>query len=214
MTDDLHLMPAREVLGRFQRRELSPVEYLDALFSRIDMVEPQVGAVAFRFDERAREAARAAETAYMSRSADVRPLEGLPVAIKDDTEIAGDPCTMGSLVWKDRVASETAPVAERILESGAIPHVRTRTSEFCLIGQCHSRLWGVTRNPWNPAFDVGGSSGGSAAALISGMAPLANGSDVGGSIRIPASCCGIVGYKPPYGRVPLSPPANLDTYLH
>lgn len=214
MSNDLTYRSATDVLAAFRTRTLSPVEYLDALMARMDAVESKVGAIAFRFDERARHAAKAAEAAYASPSATPRTLEGLPVAIKDDTEIAGDPCTQGSLVWKDRIATETAPVGERILESGAIPHIRTRTSEFCLIGQCHSRLWGVTRNPWNPAFDVGGSSGGSAAALVSGMTPLANGSDVGGSIRIPSSCCGVVGYKPPYGRVPLNPPSHLDTYLH
>lgn len=213
MNDMIHL-PARAVLAGFRNKTLSPVEYLDALIERIDRVEPGIGAIAFRFDERSRLAARRAEQTYRSRSATPRPLEGLPFAIKDDTDIAGDPCTMGSLVFRDRFAEASAPIGERILASGAIPHLRTRTSEFCLIGQCHSKMWGITRNPWNPAFDVGGSSGGSAAALAAGMTPLANGSDVGGSIRIPASCCGVVGYKPPYGRVPLNPPEHLDTYLH
>jgi aspartyl-tRNA(Asn)/glutamyl-tRNA(Gln) amidotransferase subunit A len=129
-------------------------------------------------------------------------------------DVAGDPCTFGSLIYKDHIADSTAPLAERMLAAGAIPHLRTRTPEFSCAGFTHSRLWGVSHNPWNAAYDVGGSSGGSAAALASGMTPLAGGSDIGGSIRIPASCCGVVGYKPPYGRVPQHPPFSLDTYCH
>lgn len=213
MATELEFLSAVDVLAAFRDRALSPVEYLDALIERIDRVEPSVGAIAFRFDDRARDAARQAEAAYASRSMSPRPLEGLPVAIKDDTPVAGDPWTGGSLLLKDRIADHTAPIAERLLANGAYCHIRTRTPEFCLIGMTHSRLWGVTHNPWNPAFDPGGSSGGSAAAVASGLTPLATGTDVGGSIPIPASCCGVVGHKPPYGRVPQDPPGNLDTYL-
>jgi aspartyl-tRNA(Asn)/glutamyl-tRNA(Gln) amidotransferase subunit A len=214
MSTDICYLSAVDVLASFRNRSLSPVEYLDALLNRIDAVEPRVAAVAFRFDERAREAAKKAEAVYLSRSADPRALEGLPLAIKDDSAVAGDPWTYGSLLLKDRIADRTAPIAERAFANGAYCHIRTRTPEFCLIGQTHSRLWGVTHNPWNPAFDPGGSSGGSAAALASGMSPLSTGSDVGGSIRIPAACCGVVGYKPPSGRVPQDYPGNLDPYLH
>jgi Asp-tRNA(Asn)/Glu-tRNA(Gln) amidotransferase A subunit family amidase len=105
-------------------------------------------------------------------------------------------------------------VARRIGEAGGVIHARTTTPELSCAGFTHSRLWGVTRNPWSPEFSVGGSSGGSAAALASGTALLATGSDIGGSIRIPASFCGVVGYKPPYGRNAQDPPFNLDTYCH
>ena len=101
-----------------------------------------------------------------------------------------------------------------MLDAGAIIHARTTAPEFSCAGFTHSRLWGVTRNPWNPEFGVGGSSGGSGAALASGTTTLASGSDIGGSIRIPASFNGVVGFKPPYGRVPVEPPFNLDTYCH
>jgi amidase len=103
---------------------------------------------------------------------------------------------------------------ERILAEGAVVHARSATPEFSCAGYTWSRLWGVTRNPWNPAFTPGGSSGGAAASLSSGTSALATGSDIGGSIRIPASCCGLVGYKPPYGRNPDDIPFNLDFYCH
>jgi Asp-tRNA(Asn)/Glu-tRNA(Gln) amidotransferase A subunit family amidase len=101
-----------------------------------------------------------------------------------------------------------------MLRAGAIIHARTTQPEFACAGFTHSRLFGVTRNPWNLTFDVGGSSGGAAASLAAGTTTLAGGSDIGGSIRIPASCCGVVGFKPPYGRVPQDPPWNLDHYCH
>ncbi len=108
----------------------------------------------------------------------------------------------------------TSPNNERILKAGGIVHARTATPEFSCSSVTHTRLWGVTRNPWNLKFTPGGSSGGSAASLASGTTPIATGSDIGGSIRIPASCSGVVGYKPPYGRNPDDPPFNLDPYCH
>ena len=105
-------------------------------------------------------------------------------------------------------------VVERIKRAGAIIHGRSTAPEFSAAGVTHSKLWGVTRNPWNTDFTPGGSSGGAAAQLAAGTTTLANGSDIGGSIRIPASCCGVVGFKPPYGRVPEEPGMNLDFYCH
>src|SRR6188472_4046367 len=101
-----------------------------------------------------------------------------------------------------------------MLDSGAIVHARTTAPEFSCAGFTHSKIHGVTRNPWNPEFGVGGSSGGAGASLASGTTTLASGSDIGGSIRIPASFNGVVGFKPPYGRVPVDPPFNLDVYCH
>ena len=128
--------------------------------------------------------------------------------------MAGQPCTAGSLVFKDEIAEVTAGSVQRVIDAGGIIHVRTTTPEFCCAAITESRLWGVTRNPWNLDYSPGGSSGGSGAALAAGMATLATGSDIGGSIRIPASFCGVVGFKPPYGRVPQLPPFNLDHYCH
>ena len=114
----------------------------------------------------------------------------------------------------DEIAPRTAPAAERIFAAGAVVHARTTTPEFSCTGYTHSKLWGLTRNPWSPAFAVGGSSGGSGASLASGTSFLASGSDIGGSIRLPASANGVVGFKPPHGRVPVAPPYNLDRYCH
>ena len=114
----------------------------------------------------------------------------------------------------DEIATDTAPIAERILKAGAVVHARTTTPEFSCTGYTHSKLWGVTRNPWNPSVAVGGSSGGTGASLASGTSLLASGSDIGGSIRIPASINGVVGFKPPHGRVPTGPPFNLDRFCH
>lgn len=214
MSTDLAYLSAVEALAAFRKRSLSPVEYLDALLDRIDAVEGKVGAIAFRFDDRARDAAKAAEQVYRSAPADARLFEEFPLAVKDEMSVADQPVTYGSLIHKDHIADSTAPLAERMLAAGAYIHIRTRTPEFSCAGFTHSRLWGVSHNPWNAAYDVGGSSGGSAAALASGMTAIATGSDIGGSIRIPASCCGVVGYKPPYGRVPQEYPFNLDHYCH
>jgi len=112
------------------------------------------------------------------------------------------------------VAEVTAPFVQRIIDAGGIVHARTTTPEFCCAPVTWTKLWGVTRNPWNLAYAPGGSSGGSAAALAAGSTTLATGSDIGGSIRIPASFCGVTGFKPPYGRVPEVPPFNLDHYCH
>jgi len=134
--------------------------------------------------------------------------------VKEEEAVAGEPWTQGSLIYEHEIAQHNSPFAERILESGAIIHARTTAPEFSCAGFTHSRLWGVTRNPWNPDYAVGGSSGGSGAALAAGTATLASGSDIGGSIRIPASFNGVVGFKPPYGRVPQDAPFSYDIFCH
>ncbi|MFP6741572.1 MAG: amidase, partial [Alphaproteobacteria bacterium] len=134
--------------------------------------------------------------------------------IKDEIGVGGKRSTQGSLLLQDDVSEQSGFVVERLEQAGAIIHARTATPEFCLLFQTHSRLWGVTRNPWNLDYTPGGSSGGGAAQLAAGTTTLANGSDIGGSIRIPASCAGVVGFKPPYGRVPEDGGFNLDFYCH
>ena len=211
---ELAYLSATEALRRFRDRSLSPVELLDALRARIDEVEETVNALPTRFLEEARAAAEAAEARYAGKGPGPRPLEGIPLAVKEETPVRGQPWTMGSLCFKDQVADHTAVCVQRLLDAGAIVHARSAAPEFSCAPFTHSRLWGVTRNPWNPEYSAGGSSGGSAAALAAGMTTLATGSDIGGSIRIPASMCGVVGFKPPYGRVPEEPPFNLDHYCH
>jgi len=208
----VHYLSATEALRLFRAGELSPVELTTAVIARAETVEPSVNAFAETFFDKALDAARAAEKRY--RAGDARPLDGLTVAVKEEAPIAGQRNTLGSLPLRDEVASETAPFVRRIIEAGGIVHARTTTPEFSCAPVTWTKLWGVTRNPWNLAYAPGGSSGGSAAALAAGTTTLATGSDIGGSIRIPSSFCGVTGFKPPYGRVPEVPPFNLDHYCH
>jgi aspartyl-tRNA(Asn)/glutamyl-tRNA(Gln) amidotransferase subunit A len=212
--DDLAYLPATEALALFRARRLSPVELMEATIVQTERVEPAVNALPVRFFDEAIEAARRAEARYAGKGRRPRPLEGLPVAVKEETAVAGQPWTQGSLLYKDAVADHTAVCVERVLRAGGIVHARSAAPEFSCAPFTHSRLWGVTRNPWNRRYSAGGSSGGSGAALASGTAALATGSDIGGSIRIPASFCGVVGFKPPYGRVPEEPLYNLDHWCH
>lgn len=214
MTDlDLCYLPAHEALARFRAKTLSPVELMQAVIARAEAVKDPVNAFTYTHFDEAMDLARKAEAKY-AKGQRTRALEGLPIGIKDESEIAGKPTSSGSLILKDHVADHTSVNNQRILAAGGIVHARTATPEFSAAGVCWSRLWGVTRNPWNPEFSTGGSSGGSGASLAAGTSPLAMGSDIGGSIRIPASACGVVGYKPPYGRNVDDPPFNLDFFCH
>jgi Asp-tRNA(Asn)/Glu-tRNA(Gln) amidotransferase A subunit family amidase len=213
-TSELCYLPATQAIRLFEAKELSPVELMEAVIARAEAVEPAVNALCVTYFDEALAAAREAEQRYLGKGEPPGPLCGLPVGVKDEMPVAGQPCSLGSLIHKDETAAETAVVAERILAAGGIVHARTTTPEFSCAGFTHSRIWGVTRNPWNPEFGVGGSSGGSGASLACGTSTLATGSDIGGSIRIPASFNGVVGFKPPFGRVPEEPPYNLDQYCH
>ena len=212
--NELCYLSAHEALERFASRELSPVELMEAVIARADETEPEVNALCIRRSEEALDSARRAEQRYLVGRPSPRPLEGLPIAVKEETAIAGQRTTQGSLIYEHFVPAESAVVVSRVLAAGAIVHARSTAPEFSCAPFTHSRLWGVTRNPWNTAYSPGGSSGGSAAALAAGSTTLATGSDIAGSIRIPSSSCGVVGFKPPYGRVPESPPFNLDHYCH
>ncbi|MCC6943574.1 MAG: amidase [Thermomicrobiales bacterium] len=214
MTTELWQLSAANALALMRAKTISPVELLTSIIARAEETEPAVNALTFTFFDQAMDAARESERRYMGGGGPPRPMEGIPLGIKEEMPVAGQPCTSGSLVYKDEIATHTSPLAARMLDAGAIIHARTACPEFSCAEFTHSRLFGITRNPWNLAFDVGGSSGGAAASLAAGSTMLAGGSDIGGSIRIPASCCGVAGYKPPYGRVPQDPPFNLDHYCH
>ena len=210
---DLLYLTATESLARFSDKSLSPVELLDAQIAKAEITKGTINAFTFTHFDEAREAAQASEARW-AKNEPVGCLDGLPVAVKDESFIAGKPTSNGTMIMKNFIAGHTSPTNQQILSEGAIVHARTATPEYSCAGYTWSRLWGITRNPWNPEFTPGGSSGGSAASLALGTSSLATGSDIGGSIRIPASCCGLVGYKPPYGRNPDDFPFNLDFYCH
>lgn len=209
---ELCYLSATEAIRLFSQARLSPVELMQALITRSDWVEPDINAFTETYFDEALALARQAEARY--RQGTQRPLEGVPLAVKDEFKLAGKRRTSGSLVYRDRVDTDNDVIVQRLLDAGAIAHAKTTTPEFCLLGSCHSRLWGITRNPWNLDITPGGSSGGSGAALAAGTTTIATGTDIGGSIRIPAALCGVAGYKPPYGRNPEIPVFNLDFYSH
>ena len=146
---DLHYLPATEALRLFRARELSPVELVTAVIERTETVEPVINAFAETFFDEAMEAAREAEARYAGKGGRPRPLDGLPVAVKEEAEIAGHHNTLGSLPLRDVVAEKTSAFVQRIIDAGGIVHARTTTPEFCCAPVTWSRLWGVTRNPWN-----------------------------------------------------------------
>ncbi|MEF8801921.1 MAG: amidase family protein [Halolamina sp.] len=207
MTEDIVFRPATELAADIRDRELSPVTVVDAFLDRIDEREEKVNAWITLARERAREQAHEAERA-VERGDDLGPLHGVPVAIKDLTELNGVGLTYGTPAFADHVAQRDAVAVQRLKEAGAIPLGKTNTPEFGLRVVTDNQLVGPTATPFDPERNSGGSSGGSAAAVAAGMAPLAEGSDAGGSIRIPASFCHAVGIKPTYGRVPVDSRPN------
>lgn len=208
-SDLLCYLPASELAAKIVRKEVSPVEAVDAVLTRIEALNPRLNAFCFVHADEARAQARAAEAAVL-RGDDLGPLHGVPVSVKDNVPIAGKPLTLGSRLLRENVAYETAPIGARIAASGAIIVGRTNTPEYAWRGSTDNRLFGETRNPWDLTRTPGGSSGGAGAAIAAGLTPISLGTDGAGSIRIPASFCGVVGHKPSFGRVPFfpSPGAN------
>ena len=196
--------PARELARLIRERAVSPVEVLDAHLAVIEARNPRLNAIVTLAVEGARTQARAAETAVMS-GASLGALHGLPLAIKDVTPTAGIRTTFASPLFKDHVPSEDAEVVRRLKAAGAIILAKTNTPEFACGANTNNALFGPTRNPWNEALSPAGSSGGSAVAVATGMVPLAQGTDFGGSVRVPAAFCGIVGIRPTPGLTPNYP---------
>jgi len=193
-----------DMAAAIRRGDLDPVDVVDACLSRIDSLNPALNAVIWRCDEQARaEAVRAREA--IARKQPLGPLHGVPIPVKDLTDVAGWNTTFGSRAGLGRVSRMTAHVAQALRDAGAILLCRTNTPEFGTVCVTENQAHGATRNPWNTEHSPGGSSGGAAAAVASGMVPIAHANDGGGSIRIPASCCGLVGLKPSRGRVPMGP---------
>jgi Asp-tRNA(Asn)/Glu-tRNA(Gln) amidotransferase A subunit family amidase len=204
---ELCFTPAVTLARAIGARELSPVELVDAVLARIEAVNPRINAYCTVAAEPARDAARAAEE-RVARGGPLGRLQGLPVSFKDLTPTAGIRTTMGSKIFEHNVPAEDALIVERVKAAGAVVVGKTNTPEFGCKGTTDNRVFGATRNPWNPAMTAGGSSGGAGAALAAGLAPLAEGSDLAGSIRIPAAACGVVGLKAGPGRVARYPAPN------
>ena len=197
---DLHWMTVAESARAIAARELSPVELMNALLERISRLDPKLN-VFIRLDgAAAMEAARAAEAEIVSGRRR-GPLHGVPVGIKDIIDVAGLPTTCHSKILIDNIASADAVCVSRLRAAGAIVLGKLSTHEFAIGGPSFDLPWAPARNPWNPDHHPGGSSSGSGSGLAAGLFPMALGSDTGGSVRNPASACGIVGLKPTYGLV-------------
>ena len=200
---DPSYLPAAELLKRFRSGELSPVDVLEAQIKRIEGLNAEVNCITYKHYDEARTAAQ--ESAQRYKAGNPRALEGITVAVKDEYDVKGWITTMGSLRLENAApARGDGAVIDMLRKAGAVLHIQTTVPEFYVWMTTASRLWGVTRNPWNLAYSPGGSSGGSGSALAAGFTTLALGSDMGGSIRLPSSLCGLYGYKPPFGRVPTS----------
>jgi Asp-tRNA(Asn)/Glu-tRNA(Gln) amidotransferase A subunit family amidase len=208
--EELHLKDATELAGLIGAREVSPVEVVDAFLDRIDMLNPSINAFCVVAAEQARAAALAAER-EVSAGAELGPLHGVPVAFKDLTATAGIETAYGSWIFAGNVPDADAVIVERTKQAGGIVIGKTMTSELGHAACARNLISGATVNPWDHERIPGGSSGGSAAAVLAAMAPVAEGSDGGGSVRIPASCCGVFGLKPHLGRIPHPGPAAFAT---
>ena len=203
LADDLAYMSATEMALRIRRRDLSPVEVVAAFVARIEQRNPSLNAFVYLGFDDARARAQEAERALMAGEA-LGPLHGVPSAIKDLFDFKpGWVSTFGGIpAFKDKVVDAYCTYARRIEEAGAILLGKTNSPIMGFRGTCDNYLFGPSRNPFDLSRNTGGSSGGSAGAVADGLVPLAEGTDGGGSIRIPASWCGVYGYKPAFGRVP------------
>ncbi|WP_171016916.1 amidase [Pseudalkalibacillus caeni] len=198
---DYTQLNAADIAELIAKREVSPVEIIKKHLERIDKINPKINAfITVLHDDAMNQAKRAEEKLVKGET--IGPLHGVPMAFKDLTPVNGVRTTFGSPIFKDFVPVHEPSIVKRIRASGAIIVGKTNTPEFGHKGTTDNPLIGATKNPWNLSLTAGGSSGGSGAAVASGCVPLAEGSDGGGSIRIPASFNGIVGFKPTYGLVP------------
>ena len=216
MSEEIYYAEARELARRIRARELSPVEVLSAHLERIEAVNPRVNALVTMVND-AEDRAKAAESAVM-RGDVLGPIHGVPFTIKDCVDTAGVRTTRGSKLFADHVPDADAPVVTRLKDAGGILMAKTNMPEFAMGGRGHTDnlVFGRTVNPWNFERTTSSSSGGEAAALAAGLSPLGIGSDVGGSIRLPAYYCGVVGLKATHGRIPLTGhwPETLLRFMH
>jgi amidase len=195
--------PAVELAAAIRRKEVSPVEVADCYLERMDKLDPRLNAFCHRADDDVRNAAAAAAEAVMRAASaeDLPPFHGIPLPVKDLVDVAGWPTTYGSAGASRAPAPASDPVVQRFVDAGFVLLGKTTTSEFGTLAVTESETMGISRNPWDPGRTPGGSSSGAGAAVAAGMAPIAHGEDGGGSIRVPASCNGLVGLKPTRGLI-------------
>jgi amidase len=203
MTTDDPFRSATDLAAAIRRREVSPTEVAEYYLDRVDRLDGRLNAFCFRADDDVRRTAAAATDAVMAARdpADLAPFLGVPLPVKDLDDVAGWPTSYGSRGADPAPQKESDPIVRRFTDAGFVPLGKTTTSEFGAISFTESEAFGITRNPWDTDRTPGGSSGGSAVAVAAGMAPIAHAADGGGSIRVPASCTGLVGLKPTRGRV-------------
>jgi amidase len=201
MSDELWRKGALELAGMIARKDVSSREVVQAHLDRIDAVNPKLNAIVRRLDESALTAAAAAD-AKVASGASLGALHGVPITVKENIDLAGTPTTQAVAALAEAVSPTDAPLVERARGAGAIPIGRTNLPDLGLRVTTESSLHGVTHNPWHVGRTAGGSSGGEASALASGMSPLGFGNDIGGSLRNPATCCGVASIKPTTAVVP------------
>jgi len=202
---DLCFTPATELQRLYRARKTSPLEVMQAVLARVDAVNPGLNAIVTLVRESALKEAKAATAALKKKGRKLGPLHGVPVTIKDLTHTKGIRTTWGSKIFEHNVPTEDSLIVKRLKAAGAIVLGKTNTPEFGAGGNTFNAVFGPTRNPWNPALTCGGSSGGAGVALATGMGPIAQGSDTGGSLRTPAAFCGVVGFRTSPGLVPYYP---------
>lgn len=208
MSAELTSLSAAEIVSGIRAQEFSAVEIIEAVLQRIDEVQPRLNPFTWVGASEAMRVAREIDAGEATET-DQRPLLGVPVTIKDNVAMAGVPMTVGSRLLEDNVPAKDSVIVQRLRDAGAILVARTNTPEFAWRGSTDNRLFGETRNPWDESKTAGGSSGGAAAAVATGVGPLALGTDGAGSIRIPASFCGVFGIKPSVGRIPIDTPLGM-----
>ena len=205
MTSRPHQLTALEILAAYRRKDLSPIDVVEDLLAHITRWEPHLNAL-YAFDpEGARAAARASAERW-DKGTPLGPLDGIPATIKDNIATKGVPIPLGTAATRLTPATEDAPPAARLHEAGAIIFSKTTMPDYGMLSSGLSSFHGITRNPWDLDMNPGGSSAGAGAAAAAGYGPLHIGTDIGGSVRLPACWCGIFTLKPSLGRIPIDPP--------
>jgi aspartyl-tRNA(Asn)/glutamyl-tRNA(Gln) amidotransferase subunit A len=200
-----HQLTAVELLAAFRAKTLSPLEAMRDVLERVARFEPHIKATYLLNEERALAEAKASEARWM-RGAPIGPLDGVPTTVKENIATKGEPGPLGTAASELIPASDDAPPAARLREAGAIIFCKTTMPDYGMLSSGLSSFHPLTRNPWDLSRNPGGSSAGAAAAAAAGYGPLHIGTDIGGSVRLPAGWCGVFGLKPSFGRIPIDPP--------